>query len=452
MEKTAAELLATHPEYELHIESWRFLNNSYLGGRHYKAQDYLPRYTYETAEQYRQRVNETPLDNHCASIVNIYNSFLFSEPPVRDFGSMANNPVLTVFLEDADHEDRSFDDFMSEVDRISAVYGHAWVVVDKPAADATTRADEQQQGIRPYVSMFSPPSVLDWEWTRNPNGTYDLTYLKVIESQTATTTVVKCFYADVIDTHVIYKNGTSTELLASVPNALGYVPAVCVYDTRSPVKGIGISAIEGPADMQRSIFSQNSEIEQLIRLSNHPSLVKTRDVNASAGAGAIITIPDNIDPGLVPYLLQPNSGNLDSIRANINDNVDAINRMANVGSIRVLESRTLSGVAMDTEFRLLSARLAKKSNQLELAEELIWQIFANWMDTEWDGYIEYADSFNTRDKLNDLNTYKLTQEILPANSGLQAVITRKVAELITDDSDEIDAIINSTNTGLDING
>lgn len=440
MENTAHDLLSTHPVYDEYIENWRFLNNSYLGGRHYKSQDYLTRYVYETAEQYRNRVNETPLDNHCSSIIDIYNSLLFAEPPVREFGSLSNNPMLDGFLEDADRDDRSFDDFMSEVDRVSAVYGHAWVIIDKPAVDAATRADEQALNIRPYVSLFAPPAVLDWEYSREPNGVYKLTYLKVVENESADIKIVKVFTPDTIETYAADEHGKG-ELVDMVDNPLGYVPAVCAYDTRSSQKGVGISAIEGPADVQRSIFNQNSEIQQLMLLSNHPSLVITQDVKAAAGAGSIITMPDNMDGALKPYLLQPNAGNLDSIRANIKDSVDAINRMANVGSIRVLESRQLSGVAMDTEYRLLSARIAKKADQVELAEEQIWQIFANWMGTEWNGYIEYPDSFNTRDKLNDLNTYKMTQELLPTNSALNDVITRKVAELITDDADEIDAII-----------
>lgn len=440
MENTAHDILSTHPAYDDHLENWRFLNNSYLGGRHYKSQDYLTRYVYETAEQYRNRVDETPLDNHCQSIINIYNGFLFQESPVRELGSLTNNPLIADFFEDADHDDRSFDDFMSEADRISAVYGNAWIIVDKPAVEANTRAEEQQMGLRPYVSLFAPPAVLDWEYSRQPNGSYTLTYLKVIESENADGSVVKIFTTDAIETYVVTEHGKTARLLESVPNPLGYVPAVCLYDTRSSIRGIGISAIEGPADLQRSIFNQNSEIQQLMMLSNHPSLVITPDVKAAAGAGSIITMPDNMDSGLKPYLLQPNSGSLDSIRANIADSVDAINRMANVGSIRVLESRTLSGVALDTEFRLLSSRLAKKADQIQLAEEQIWQIITNWMGVEWNGYIEYPDSFNSRDKLNDLNTYKMAQDILPNNTGLREVITRKIAELLTDDADEIDII------------
>lgn len=445
MENTAQDLLSTHPSYDHNRENWQFLFDSYVGGRQYKDGGYLTRYVYETSQQYSQRVAETPVDNHTAAIVDIYNSFLFAEPPVRDFGSLANNLAVDAILEDADYDDRSFDDFMSEADRISAVYGSCWIIIDKPAVDAATRAEEQSQGIRPYLSMFNPLAVLDWKYTRRANGTYELTYLKLLESVDSGEAVVKIFTPEYIVTFIVDQDNNTATVESEQDNGLGYIPAVCLYDTRSNIKGIGMSAVEGVADLQRSIFNQNSEIAQLIRLSNHPSLVKTNEVAASAGAGAIITMPDNMDPGLKPYMLQPNAGSLDAIRANIQDSVDAINRMANVGSIRVLETRTMSGVALDTEFKLLGARLAKKANQLQLAEEQIWQIIAHWLGTEWDGIIDYPNSYNTRDTMNELNTFKVAQEVLPGNSGLQQVIKRRVAELLSDDNNEITLITESAN-------
>jgi len=438
---------SVHPEYQSNIDYWKFLNNSYLGGNHYKSQDYLTKYVYESAGEYRQRVMNTPLDNHCQSIINIYNSFIFKEPPVRDFGSIENSPYLEPFLEDADYDERSFNDFMSEVDRLSAVYGHAWVIVDKPTTEVVTAADEMYMGIRPYVSMFAPTAVIDWDYQRQANGSYQLTYFKIIESEVDDIVTYKIFTPELVST-VQVKDKQTVYVVDEVVNALGYIPAVCVYNTRSPVKGVGVSAIGGIADMQRAIFDENSEIEQLIRLSNHPSLVKTNDTQASAGAGSVITIDDNLDPGLKPYLLQPNAGNLDSIRETIKDKVDAINQMANVGAIRAKEVKQLSGVAMDSEFRNLDARLRNKAQQLELGEENIWQIFCDWIGAEWNGVVSYDDNYNTRDKLTDLNILKQAVALLPNNQALKDEMAKQIAEMISDDPGVINSIMSDDNTGL----
>ena len=64
---------------------------------------------------------------------------------------------------------------------------------------------------------------------------------------------------------------------------------------RGNKRPIGISDLSDVAFLQQSIYNDYSEKEQLIRLANHPSLVKTPNVEASAGAGAIIEIPEDLD-------------------------------------------------------------------------------------------------------------------------------------------------------------
>jgi hypothetical protein len=162
------------------------------------------------------------------------------------------------------------------------------------------------------------------------------------------------------------------------------------------MRAIGISDLTDIADLQRAIYNELSEIEQLIRLSNHPSLVKTRDVDASAGAGAIIEMPDNLEPSLKPYILQPSGQNLDSVLKTISMKVDAINRLSHVGAVRSTSERVVSGVALRTEFQLLNARLSEKANLMQLAEEQIWRLYALWQDKVFDGKIMYPESFDLK--------------------------------------------------------
>jgi hypothetical protein len=77
--------------------------------------------------------------------------------------------------------------------------------------------------------------------------------------------------------------------------------------------------------------------------------------------------------------------------------------MANTGSIRATEAKMMSGVSREVEFQLLNARLAEQSDNIELAEEQLWQIYAAYQGTTWDGKIEYPDSFAIRDTQNDLD-------------------------------------------------
>ena len=140
------------------------------------------------------------------------------------------------------------------------------------------------------------------------------------------------------------------------------------------MRAVGVSDLTDIADLQRAIYNELSEVEQLIRLANHPSLVKTRDVDASAGAGAIIEMTDNLDPALKPYLLQPSGQNLQQVLETMSSKIDAINRLSHVGAVRSTSARVVSGVALRTEFQLLNARLAEKANLMQLAEEQIWRL------------------------------------------------------------------------------
>ena len=161
---------------------------------------------------------------------------------------------------------------------------------------------------------------------------------------------------------------------------IGEIPAVILYNQKSQKRGIGTSDLQDVAELQKAIYNDYSEIEQLIRLSNHPSLVKTPNVEASAGAGSIIEMPEDLDSNLKPYIIQPSSQSLDGIMTNIQMKVDAINRVTHMGSVRGTEKTINSGIALQTEFELLNARLSEKADYLENAEEQIWKLFAKWQD------------------------------------------------------------------------
>lgn len=431
-----------HPDFLERQEHWVFLKASYQGGFAYKKQNYLTRYQLESDAEYKNRVVQTPFDNHCKSIVSIYNSFLFRTPPSRDFGDYAQDPMLLSFLDDADREGRSLDEFMSQVNVISSIYGHAWIIVDKPDISLDTRAQEVENDIRPYVTVFQPLQVLDWDYKQNINGTYYLAYLKIWEYGDEDSYIIKYFYPDRIERDFVEDGEVIKK--ETYPNNLGEIFAVCVYSQRSDIRGIGVSDIEDIADVQRSIFDCNSEIEQIIRLSNHPSLVKTEETKAGAGAGAIIHMPPGITDAEKPYLLQPSSTSIDSVRNTITDRVEAINRMGNVGGVRQTETKKVSGVALQQEFELLNARLAEKANNLELGEIALWRLYAKWTNLPLDFvYVDYPNSFNTKDKQNDFKLLKEAKETVEEVSPtLYNNLCLQMAELFVEDPAELEIIHN----------
>jgi hypothetical protein len=423
-------LVSTNLLYIENRERWKFLLDSYIGGDEYRSGGYLTRYATESDKEYRNRLSATPLDNHCRSVISVYTSFLFRKEPDREFGSLSSNINLENFLEDADLDGRTLDSFMKDVAIWANVFGHCWVIVAKPQSNAATRAGELEQGIRPYVNLVTPLTVTDWRWFREPSGAYTLEYLKYIEEVNDTFSTIKEWTLDEIITSQV--NHNSHELVGEIrePNQLGKIPAVIAYATRSPVRGIGASAISDISDHQKKIYNEYSEVEASIRLNGHPTLVKTADVEASAGAGSIALMPDGLDPGLKPYLLTVET-NIQSIYDSIEHSVSAIDKMANTGAVRATESRTMSGVAMDTEFQLLNARLSELARNLELAEEQIWRWYAIYEGTVWEGDVEYEHNYNIKNKDNEFNNLKVAAETSQCMST-QALVDYRLRKLLDD--------------------
>ena len=439
------QLQQKHELWEANIKNWEFYIRSYLGGNDYKNGYYLNRYILESPEEYDARVKHTPVDNHCKNVVQIYTSFLWRVPPTRDYGDLDGDESLLSFLEDADLDGRNFNTVMREVQMNASIYGNCWVIIDKPQTVTKTRAEELAQDIRPYISILTPENVVDWNYARASSGRFYLDYLVVIEDINAERAIVKVFTEELISTYEVeeyekdYEEG-SAKLLEEIANPIGRIPAVNVYNLRGHKRPIGISDLADVAYLQQSIYNDYSEKEQLIRLSNHPSLVKTPNVEASAGAGSIIEIPEDLEASLKPYIIQPSGQNLDGIMKCIQMKVDAIDRITHMGSVRATGQQIASGIALQTEFQLLNARLSEKADYLENAEMQIWSLFATWQDKQWNGQVNYPDTFDIRDWANDLQYLQMAKASGIKSETFNKELDKQIAEAVIDDSETIRTI------------
>ena len=440
MAYTRDQAQETHKDYSETINNWEYYIRSYNGGYDYMIGQYLNRYNLELDNEFNQRLANTPCDNHCKNIIQIYSSFLFRVRPSRDFGSMQDEASLQNFLKDADLEGNNLNAVIKQAQNYASIYGQCFMILDKPNIQTNTAAEELDQNIRPYLSIVTSENVLDWNYVRQPNGKYELDYLKIREEvDRQGGTYMRVWYLDRIDT-VYMPEREEPKLVDSVPNTLGKIPAVILYNSKSHKRGIGQSDLTDIADLQKSIYNEYSEMEQLIRLTNHPSLVKTPSVNASAGAGAVIEMPDELEPNLKPYLLQPSGSSLQSIMDSINNKVESINRIAHTGAIRTTKTGISSGVALQTEFELLNARLSEKADNLQLAEEQLFKLYALFQNTTFDGEINYPDTFNIRDYATDLMFYQQAKAINVQSPTLMKEIDKEIARSVVDDDEKLNII------------
>ena len=450
-------LQSKHDLWHSNISNWEFYIRSYLGGNDYKNGYYLHRYILETPEEYDARVRHTPVDNHCKNVVQIYTSFLWRVPPTRDYGDLDGDLQLASFLEDADLDGRNFNTIMREVQMNASIYGNCWVIVDKPQSNAKTRAEELAQDIRPYVSIYTPENVVNWNYRRSASGRFYLDMLVVVEDINADRAIIKVFTEESIMTYEFEDyseeyTDKKPRLIEEIPNPIGTIPAVNVYNLRGAKRPIGISDLADVAYLQQSIYNDYSEKEQLIRLANHPSLVKTPNVEASAGAGAIIEVPEDLDASLKPYIIQPSGQNLDGIMKCIQNKVDAIDRITHMGSVRATSNQIASGIALQTEFQLLNARLSEKADYLENAEEQIWGLFAKWQDKEWNGKVNYPDTFDIRDWANDLQYLQMAKASGIKSETFNKELDKQIAEAVIDDSEMMKTINDEIDSARTVRG
>ena len=440
MAYTRDQAIETHKDYSETINNWEYYIRSYNGGYDYMVGQYLSRYNLELDNEFNQRLANTPCDNHCRNIIQIYSSFLFRVRPSRDFGSMEDETSLESFLKDADLDGNNLNSVIKHAQNYASIYGHCFMILDKPNIQTETKAEELEQDIRPYVSIITPENVLDWNFERQPNGKYELNYLKIREEvDRGNGQYLRMWYPDRIDT-VYMPDREEPRLIDTVPNMIGKIPAVILYNSKSHKRGIGQSDLTDIADLQKAIYNEYSEMEQLIRLTNHPSLVKTPSVNASAGAGAVIEMPDEMEPNLKPYLLQPSGSSLTSIMDSINNKVESINRIAHTGAVRTTKTNIASGVALQTEFELLNARLSEKADNLQLAEEQLFKLYAMFQNVEFDGEINYPDSFNIRDYATDLMFYQQAKAVGVQSPTLSKEIDKEIARAVVDDDEKLNTI------------
>ena len=220
----------THKDYKETVSNWEYFIRSYNGGYDYKLGKYLNKYNLELDSEFNQRLANTPCDNHCKNIIQIYSSFLFRVRPSRDFEDMQDEASLDSFLKDADLEGNNLNTVIRQAQNYSSIYGHCFLVLDKPNITTNTQAEELEKNIRPYLSIVTPENVFDWNYTRQANGRYELDYLKIREEvDRQEGQYFRLWFPDRIDTVYLPKD-SEPRLLDTATNLIGKIPAVILYN------------------------------------------------------------------------------------------------------------------------------------------------------------------------------------------------------------------------------
>jgi len=441
---TIDQLKQVHPVYAKHSRLAQYLSKSYIGGEEYRAGEYLTQYVNELATgtgHYDRRLQSNPLNNYVKTTIDIYRSFLFRELPARTLGTLTDNPLVQQWLLDTDQDGQSMDSFMKSVNDLACVQGNVWILVDKPAYAVQTQAQEIALGIRAYACVYTPQNVLNWRYERSITGKNVLQEIRVVESESQNHITISVWTPEQIQRYTIAKDSTgeytSITDYSEFTNPLAEVPFICYAPIPGAVRGTGYSLVEDVADQQRFIYNLNSELFQTIRISSHPSLVKTAATQANAGAGAVITMPEDLEPGLAPFLLQPTGATVSGILDTINQCVETIQRTTHTSAVQATRTSATSGVALQTERQLLNAKLSDIADTLEETEIKMWRLWSMWQNISLpaDFSIDYIDTFDIRDSHSELALYEKAMSLVP-NAEFQQYVQSDVVGMIVEDPQE----------------
>ena len=182
-----------HPDYATRTGIWQFFEQSYKGGRAYIDSN-LFQYFKEGEDEFAGRKKRAYRENHSKRIVDLINSYLFKEEPVRK----TENTRLKEFHKNVDGQGKSISKFMKTASQWASVFGRVYIMVDKrpvPEGEATgTAKDNLHPKAQPYAYMIFPYNVLDfavdeqgrykWALIREDNRDDDDPFASTLEVKT----------------------------------------------------------------------------------------------------------------------------------------------------------------------------------------------------------------------------------------------------------------------------
>jgi hypothetical protein len=405
---TREELLSTHPNYDSFVSEWQFFIRSYLGGMLYRDGDYLLQHPFESAVNYARRKETAYYYNYCAPIIDIMVSHLFRKGAKRDYGSYYGDPLLKSFMKDADLEGSSFNQFMRDAQRFASIYGRVSIVVDKPVLLAETQRVAEEDDIRPYLSIVTPENLLDWSFARLPSGRPVLDMVKILEApgtyRVWTREGWELWYLDEDS-----EEDEAISLIDSGMHDLGRVPVVNLYNKRSGMRMVGTSDIQDIADINKNIYYLCSDAKEIIENTAFPMLAMPYEKGGGVEEKEIgprnILQFDPAEPNAKPYWLEAPHSSLTEIREWVRQDVTEIHRIAKMGGVKATEDgkQSRSGVALELEYQQMHSVLSEKADNMEQAENQIFEIWALWQGGEFDGLVDYPDDFSIRELDRDID-------------------------------------------------
>jgi len=374
----------------------------------------------ERVQDYNRRVRMSYYYNFCAPIIDIYTDHLLKQAVIEDWKELQS--TIKEVDKDIDLLGSSIQEFRKQVAEMAQNYGHCFVVVDSPSQTQTgeviSKADQIQKRAFPYLTVYSPQSLMNWSLDKNGfpywvllrevyDGNEDPAQFKKDGDRT-------CGYR-LLTRETWHRYDADFQLVEEGAHPVGEVPITCVYDKRSKKERafLGISSIADIAFIARDIYNASSELRQILRDQTFAFLAiqgNSDDYSGvDLGTGKGLFYPEGMNK---PEYVSPPSDNAQTYFMHIDRQISKIYQLAKLesGGLSGTQSNpdsiadNQSGVSKAWSFNQTNSSLSTKSSNLEDAEMRWWRLFAKWLGIDkWTGNIQYPNEFSVTALSEDLD-------------------------------------------------
>ena len=223
---TIEELKSTHQKYKDRVTDWKLFLSIYKGIQSIVKNGYVPKHEREPQAAYDRRIKELYSFGYSKSVVKILTFHLFNKPPIgRQLKALEGNDIWEMFFKDANLQGDHYDIVLRHISLYASIMGHMGVLVDKPPGNYTTKQEQKDAKVYPYIAAYQPPAILDWRWGKDNNKRPVLEMVKLLDNDGTYRIWTRKEWA----TFTIEQAGTSTNtgpnISVPVVNVNGPAPA-----------------------------------------------------------------------------------------------------------------------------------------------------------------------------------------------------------------------------------
>jgi hypothetical protein len=382
--------IENHPEYAGRAADYIYYRDHFEGGRNYanKSEKYLPKFSLESDEAYKNRKDRSVYINYCETVISIYQGAIWKIAPSRVLPDS-----LAGFGNDVDLMGTSANDFFMGVTEQAQAVGMHFVMVDAPVRedDGMTVGDAKKSRLRPYVAGIPAENVKAWSIeTEDPARIGQFNFLVIEETfYSGNDPAVKMVH----ETHarVLYpdkwelykKEGTGYTLLKNGVNKIGEVAVVPFYGRRRGHFD-GESDLKEIASLAQKIANWVSWLdEDMLYHAVRQLVIKTNQDITKMGIGSNRAIRLNPDDGEHAFILESAGSASNELWSSVVKLQDLIFRLATNQIASVKETAQVeSAEKKEADYKELVSLLKKKAGSFERSEKKVWELMAKFAGVE----------------------------------------------------------------------